>query len=575
MSFRDYMIIYKRSIEDPERFWEREAEKLIWRRKWSIVRSGERSRSRWFLEGELSVYENLIEKHTNTEWIMSKPAIIWEDEDYNTRIIFYSDLRDRSLVISKSLSEYGVGRGDWVIFYATPSIEVFEIFLAAIYLGAAVEFIFTGFGVEEVKKRIFNRKARHIVVVDGFFRKRRSVNLLRVLEEAIEKNGFVRNVFVVERIGVSSSDPRIVSYNELLKGSVTKQDHVKYRSTEPLIGLHVGYEEDFKPITHPAGGYLVQVYSTSKWIGLRPRDTYFCTVWPGWITAYSYIFFGPLMIGSTIILYEGAPDHPSWERWFEILENYSVTLFLTTSGALRILRRNIQDPLKKFRLDTLRAVLTTAEPLERDVWFWTYRSVGTGTRPIITSDPVELSGRIPVINLYIQSEIATFATGNLVNYVFPPILPGSAGPPIPGFHIEVLDENNNSVIGSIGRLIIRNPWPSTPIEAPEEFHKSWDQGFYDTGDLAIMNENKYVFPLGRRDSVLKISGYRISPGALIKTLMNYSNKIFSVRVARKYDELRFETPVIYYVGEEDPDNIRRIIREKLTAIAEPREIISA
>jgi acetyl-CoA synthetase len=571
VSYTEYQKIYRESIDNYVSFWRREAEKLIWNKRWSIDIIGEGVYTRWFIDGEIDVYHNLIGKFKGS-WAENKPALIWENEEGETRIILYSDLLKRSLVIASSLSDYDVKYGDWAIIYTPPSIEAFEIFLGLIRRGVAIEFVFTGFGYEELRKRIVNRKARHIVVQDGFIRKGRAINLLRNIAEIINKIDFVKNIFVIKRIDVSKSIDKTVLYEDLLRGSEKNSKPAIIRSIDPLIGFHSGYEDDFKKLTHSAGGYLTQVYSTSRWIGLRPRDIYFCTVWPGWVTGVSYLFFGPLMIGSTVILYEGGPDHPSWNRWWEIIERYSATIFLTTGSALRMLRRYTPQPIKDYNLDTLKAILITAEPLEKDVWNWVYRYVGTGHSPFIDSVPREFSGRIPVVNLYIQSEIGTFATGNLINYVFTELSPGSAGPPIPGFDIDVYDDNDNPVRNKIGRLIIRRPWPSIPIEASEDFIMKWSRGYYDTGDYAIMNERGYITPLGRHDNVLKISGYRISPGSIKKILEEYTKDVVIERVK---DDLRFESYklVISKRSGLEESFIRKIVRERLGAIAEPREII--
>jgi len=307
-------------------------------------------------------------------------------------------------------------------------------------------------------------------------------------------------------------------------------------------------------------------------MGLRPHDTYFCTVWPGWITGVSYVVFGPLMVGSTVVLYEGGPDWPSWDRWWDVIERYAVTLFLTTGGALRILSRQGDDLVRKHNMDTLRAILVTAEPLEVNVWEWAYKVVGTGYTPVVDSNPEELTGRIPVVNMYIQSEIGTFITGNLVNYTFPPIIPGSCGPPIPGFHLDVIDDSGQQVRGSLGELVLKAPWPALPLEAPEDFYSKWSNGVYRTGDYAVMTQDNYVFVLGRRDNVMKASGYRLSPGALKKTIMDVRG-VEEAIVLVCPDDIRLQAPVVVIKGYVDVDSIKRFVREHLGPIAEPKEIV--
>jgi acetyl-CoA synthetase len=572
ISFDEYRAVYSSSVANVVGFWEREAEKLVWSSKWvdSIVGNG--SRSLWFYGGSLDAYFNIVERHKDS-WIWSKPAFIWEGEDENISIATYSDLHSIVERCVCSLKSLGVGRGDWVIFYTPPMIESFALMLALVKIGAPFEAVFTGFSYGELAKRIINRNSKFVVVADGFLRRGRTINTREALEKALNIANIKPRVIAIERLGLRIK-PDDILYSSLLKTS-TKcvRDIPPRESNEPLFGLHVAYEDDFKPLTHSVGGYLVQTYATSRWIGLRPHDTYFCTVWPGWITGITYTLFGPLMIGATVILYEGGPDWPSWSRWLGMLERYAATLFLTTGGALRMLSKNLGiEELKKHNIDTLRAVLVTAEPLEVDTWNWVYRYIGTGKTPIIDSIPEVLTGRIPVVNMYIQSELATFITGNLINYTFTPLLPGSVGTPIPGFNIDVVDDYGNPVVNSIGRVVVKEPWPAIPIEAPEEFYNRWYRGLYDTGDYGLMNENRYIYIFGRRDCVIKSSGYRISPGCIEKIVEKIKGVKRAVVVGYP-DDIRFEKIFVLIEGTiENVNVIKNMVREWVGPIAEPSVI---
>jgi acetyl-CoA synthetase len=338
-------------------------------------------------------------------------------------------------------------------------------------------------------------------------------------------------------------------------------------ATHPFFALHTGYDESLVRVVHPAGGYLVQTITVTRWVGVRPRDTVFCTVWPGWITGVSHGIIGPLAIGASIVLYEGGPDQPSWNRWWEIVERYAVTVMITTSSALRILSKRSSP--EAFNLDTLKVVLVTGEPLEPQVWEWTYRRVGTGRSPLIDSRPEEASGRIPVINLYIQTELGTFATGETLNMVFTWLAPGSAGTPIPGFNVAVVDESGRDVVGKPGALVLKSPWPSTPLTGSRELAESWSRGYYDTHDLAVMVEDGHVYVVGRRDTVLKVSGFRLSPREVeeaVEALPGVSRAV----VAAAPDAERFETPFVLVEGDVDPTEVRRAIRERVGPIADPR-----
>jgi acetyl-CoA synthetase len=572
VSIEEYLRVYRESISDIYSFWEREARELVWIKPWSIIVTGDPPKTRWFINGSLNAYYNIISKHRDN-WVWSKIALIWEGEEGDAKAITYRELDVLVNRVASALRAYGVKPGDWIILYTPPLIESLVVMLASVKIGAPFEPVFTGFGYWELAKRIVKRSSKIIFTVDSYYRRGKIVNTLETVRRATEYSGFKGKVVVIERIGPPSLKSSEIAFSDFTReSSVLVEDYVA-ESTHPLFGLHSGYIDDYKPITHPTGGFLVQVYSTSKWIGLRPRDTYFCTVWPGWITGVSYVVFGPLMIGSTVILYDGGPDYPSWDRWWSIIEDYAVTLLLTTSGALRVLSRQGDNYVLKHNLDTLRAILVTAEPLEADVWWWTYRIIGTGRTPLITSIPRELTGRIPVVNMYIQSEIGTFITGNLVNYTFPPIIPGSTGPPIPGFHIDIVDSSGKSVVENIGELVLREPWPSMLIEYPEEYVEKWRYGYYRTGDYAYNTREGYIYVLGRLDGVIKSSGYRISPGSIEKALKDLLG--VEVTVLKCRDPMRFESIIAICVESPNCSEIKQATRTLLGPIVEPIIVATA
>ena len=568
ITVKEYEAIYRSSIADVALFWGEEAKKLVWTKPWSKVVDGQPPNARWFVGGEINAYYNIVEKHRDS-WIWGKPAIIWENELGDVEVATYEDLHNLVSRLAGALKSFGVKAGDWIAIYASPTIESLAVMLAAIKIGAPFEAIFTGFGFYEVAKRIASRKPKVFVVSDGFYRRGKVVDTLSVARKALDYSNHRCTTIVIEKTGSTRLRENEISFDNV-KNLGKDSEGFTAPSNHPLFGLHVAYEDDFKPITHGVGGYLVQTFSTSKWIGLRPHDTYFCTVWPGWITGITYVVFGPLMIGSTIVLYDGSFDYPSADRWWDIIERYAVTLFLTTGSALRILSRAGDQHVKIHNMDTLKAVLVTAEPLETSVWWWTYRVVGTGSSPAITSIPEKLTGRIPVINMYIQSELATFVTGNLINHTFTPITPGSVGKPIPGFSIDVVDDYGKSVRDSIGELVLRSPWPSTPIEAPQDFWSKWVEGFYRTGDYALMTRNHTVFVLGRKDCVLKVSGYRLSPGAVENVVREVLKK--NVLVVGAPDKTRFEVPIVIASESMDKEIVKKIVREYLGPIMEPADV---
>lgn len=567
----DYFKVYQESIENHAKFWAKESVRLQWVKAWRSVYEGTPPRVYWFTHGRLNAYFNVIGKHANNTSTWNKPALIWEGEEGVAKIISYRELDELVNRIASSLKVLGVRPGDWILIYAPPLIESIATMLAAVKIGAPFEPVFTGFGFFELAKRILNRRPVAVFTSDGFYRRGKEINTLSIMRRALEHINYRTNVIVYERLGPAPLRDGELAFSDFIKTSYERADDFIADSNHPLFGLHSGYIEDHKPITHPTAGFLVQVFSTSNWIGIRPRDTYFCTVWPGWITGVSYVVFGPLMIGSTVVIYDGGPDYPSLDRWWGIIEDYAVTVFLTTSGALRVLSRAGNDHVLSKNIDTLRVVLVTAEPLETSTWWWTYRVVGTGKTPLITSIPEKLTGRIPVVNLYIQSEIGSFVTGNLVNYVFAPIAPGSAGLPIPGFHVEVVDEEGGTINNGFGELALMKPWPSTPLEFPIDFEVKWSKGCYRTGDFAYRSVDGYIYPLGRLDGVLKVSGYRLSPGSIADAVKRALG--IEASVVKCYDDIRFEGIVILYSESLDPNSIRNAVRDYVGAIADPVAVI--
>jgi acetyl-CoA synthetase len=568
----EYRRIYEESIKDPYSFWSRIARGLKWTKPWSIVAEGNPPGVEWFVDGLINPYYNIIGKHRDT-FVWSKPAIIWEGEEGDARVLTYSELDTLVSRVSSALVNNGVKPGDWVLIYSPPLIEVIATALASVKIGAPFETVFTGFGYYELARRIRDVQPRVVFTASGFPRRGKTIDTLSTVRKAVEASGFKGRVVVYERMGLPTLRESEEGFMDFIKREHGVVSDFNAPSNHPLFGLHVGYSSDYRLVVHGTGGFLVQVYATSHWIGLRPRDTYYCTVWPGWITGISYVIFGPLMIGSTIVLYDGGPDYPSWDRWWRIIEDYSVTLFLTTSSALRLLSKRSGDIVSSRRLDTLRAILVTAEPLDPETWWWTYRFAGTSKTPLIDSIPDKLSGRIPVVNLYIQTETGTFITGNLVNYTFPPIAPGSAGTPIPGFDIRVVDDSGLEVVEAIGELVVKNPWPSMPIKYPAEYSEKWSRGYYRTGDYGYISRDGYVYVIGRLDNVAKISGYRISPGAIENTLRE-TMKI-DVKIHRVRDPERFEALVLEYRGSINPDEVKSAIRTMIGAISEPREVIKS
>mgnify|MGYP001627050512 CR=1 FL=1 len=569
INFEQYKQIYKESLK-PE-FWAKEAGNLLWERPWSVLIEGDPPATRWFVGGLLSPYKNILGRHAGN-WIWDKIALIWRGEEGLIKAYTYSDLDNLVVKYSGVLKALGVEKGDWVMFYAPPTPEVIALMLAAVRIGAPIEPVFTGFGYGDLALRIDDRRPKLLVTVDAFPRRGRPIKVKDVVDKALKSVKHLPKVLVVRRMGI---DVELRGGMDVVLDDVSpvNAEEAVVESSHPLFGLHIGYDEGLGFIAHSTGGFLTQTYATTRWIGLRPRDTYFCTVLPGWITGVTYVLFGPFMVGSTVVIYEGGPDYPQWDIWWSILEEYAVTVFLTTAGALRVLSRQDPELLRAHNLDMLKLILTTAEPMETKYWRWAYQYVGTGTVPSIDSLPEKLSGRIPVIHMFIQTELGTFITGSLPNYTFVPIAPGSVGPPMPGFYIDVVDENGNSVRGARGWLVVKSPWPAMPVEYNEWYVKKWRGGVYYTGDYAVMSNDMNIIPLGRADTVMKVNGYRISPAMLEKAALLVVGVEDAVAFAVR-DPQKFETPILIIKGNANPEEVRRVVRDFVGPIADPAKVIA-
>ncbi|MDI9643143.1 MAG: AMP-binding protein [Archaeoglobales archaeon] len=521
-----------------EEFWINEAKSLIWKKKFDRVLEGDLCSAKWFLGGRINVYENLIKKHSKTEnW--NKTAIISENEIGEVRKISYAELNQLADRIASGLKDNGLQAGDWLLIYAPPCIESFATILAGVKLCSPFEVVFTGFGWLEVAKRISLRKPRIVFTVDGFYRNKKIVEPLKTLRKVLDFLKFKPKVIVHNRLGSKLYNE--LAFEELLgKGSGRS---AIFDSQDPLFGLHVGYEEEFKPVTHSAGGFLVQAISTAKMLGISSSDTIFCTIWPCWITGATYGIFAPLMLGSTILSYEGAPDYPNWNRYLELIEKHKATVFITAGGILRILSE------RDFSRDLcLKAVFSTPDMLNAEV----------------LSKIQRIFGEAQLRVMFIQGELGSFVTNS--NAQTPS---GSVGKAMPGFLLDVVN-GAFSIRNKIGRLIVRAPWPAMPLD--REFRALLKNGFYDTMNLGLINDDGYIFSFGRRDSVLRIKGYRLSPGA-IESAIEFDDTKKAVVVGIK-DEDGDELPIVIVEGAISDEDIKRKISERFGAFIKPYTVVS-
>lgn len=565
VSIQEYLK-YRERIKMPE-FWAEWAQKLQWIKPPSAILDGRQ----WFPGGLLNASVNVLDKHKGT-FIWDKPGLIFETEEGETHAYTYSDLHKMTEDLAGRLAGLGIGPGDYVLIYSPPLPEALAFAWAAARLGAPFEWVFTGWGPGFLASRITADKPKVIVAADAFPRRGKPVKVKEAVDKAVEMTKWEGKVVVLRRmnIDVPWRQGRDLEVDEA--PSAGPVEPYAAPSGHPLFALPATYDEGSDgSIVHGTAGYLVQTYATTLWIGLRPRDTYFCTVLPGWITGITYVLFGPFMAGSTVVVYEGGPDYPHWDRWWNIIERYAVTIFLTTPGALRLLAKAGAAPKEAHALDSLRLILTTAEPMDEELWKWTYEAAASGEVATYSYDPKYGKGRIPVIHFYITREVGTFFSGDLPNLIFTPIRPGTVGNPFPGFDLDVVDDEGRPVRGSQGHVVLRAPWPATPVEAPEAYWQRWRNGVYYVGDWGILTDDYYLTVLRRDDRVMKVNGYRISPGDIERAIAKQLG--LRALVIAVPDPQRFQAPVVIVEGKGDPEAVRRAVREGVGPIADPAAVL--
>lgn len=550
----EYLKIWRSSTESLEaltKFWGEWGRKLVWHTPWREVFDGRR----WFPGGKLNASANVLDRHRGT-FVWDKVGLLFETEEGEVRAYTYSQLHALVEDTAAKLRAIGVGVGDYAVIYAPPLPETLASAWALSRIGAAFEWVFTGWGRWFLATRLRALRPKVVVTTDAFPRRGRAIRVKDAVDAAVKSSGVEAKVVIAPRMGVDiSTGPNDLYLADIPDSGEREPAYVE--SSHPLFALPATEAEGSEgTVWHETGGYLTQTYATTTWMGLRPRDTYFCTVLPGWITGITYVLFGPFAVGSTVVVYEGGPDYPHWDRWWSILERYAVTVFLTTAGALRLLSK--MSSAERYNLDMLRLILTTAEPMEEEVWWWTYKNA-TGQAAVYDYDPKGGGGRIPVIHFYITREVGTFFAGNLPNFAFAPIKPGASGLPFPGFALDSVGPDGAPVRNAVGRLVLRLPWPAMPPES----HRWRDDVFY-LGDYGIIDSDMYVKVIGRDDDVMKVNGYRISPGDIKKALAEAG---IEAEVAARPDPQKFQVPLVRTRA--TPEEVKRAVRTLVGPIAEP------
>ena len=566
--------LYDEADRDVEGFWARQAAALLdWREDWHTICQWEPPFARWFVGGRLNVSENCLDRHV-AAGNGDKVAYHWEGEPGDTRTITYADLLDEVCRFANVLKDLGVERGDRVNIYLPMIPELPVAMLACARLGAAHSVVFGGFSADSLADRINDAEAKVLVTADGGYRRGAAVGLKDAADVALADTPSIERVVVVRRTGqdVHMEAGRDVWWHDVVPGASSDCPAEAMDAEQLLYLLYTsGTTARPKGIMHTSGGYLTQVAFTHRYVfDLHPEtDVYWCAADIGWVTGHSYIVYGPLANGATSVMYEGTPDHPGKDRFWDIVERYGVTILYTAPTAIRTLMKwGTQEP-ERHDLSSLRLLGSVGEPINPEAWMWYHEHIG--------------GGRCPIVDTWWQTETGAIMISPLPGATT--TKPGSATFPLPGIAAEVVDDAGRPVAKGGGYLTLTRPWPSMLrgiYGDPERYAETyWSrfEGRYFAGDGCRVDDEGYYWLLGRVDDVMNVSGHRVSTIEVESALVDHT-KVAEAAVVGAKDETTGQGIVAFVTlkggneaGDELGQELRRHVATKIGPTARPKTVI--
>jgi acetyl-CoA synthetase len=529
-----YRALYERAKADPEKFWSELArQELSWFKPFTKGLEWNPPFAKWFTGGKINASYNCLDRHI-AAGRGAKSAIVFEGEPGDERIISYQELHRLVCRFATVLKQLGYKAGDRAVVYMPMIPELPVALLACARLGITHSVVFGGFSAEALKARTQDLDATLVITADGGWRRGKEVSLKGAVDESLEECPNVRHVVVYKRTGsnIPMKAGRDLWWHELdQKLNAEEAENCPAEELDPEHPLFVLYTSGTtgkpKGILHTTGGYLLQTSMTMKWVfDLQPEDVYWCTADIGWVTGHSYIVYGPLAAGATAVIYEGAPDYPAFDRFWEIVEKRKVSIFYTSPTAIRALIRQGDDWPNKHDLSSLRLLGSVGEPINPAAWEWYYKVIG--------------KERCPIVDTWWQTETGAIMIAPMPGAV--PAKPGSATLPMPGIILEVVDTKGVAVGNNReGYLIIKHPWPSmvrTIWGDPKRFEEQyWSRvpGSYFTGDAARRDDDGYYWVLGRVDDVMNVSGHRLSTMEIESALVRHPSVAEAAVVGKPHE----------------------------------------
>jgi len=569
-----YLEFQKNAISNLESFWEKEAEKIPWFKRWEKVLVWDEPFAKWFDGGVLNASYGCIDAHLHS-WRKNKVAIYWEDEQGNTKSFSYVQLHREVNKLASVLKKIGVEKGDIVVLYLPMIPELVFSMLATVRIGAIHTVVFSGFSSQALADRINDTGAKVLITADFGIRRGKFVPLKDIVDNTLKLTPSIKKVVLIKRTEkeVKIEEGRDLLYHELVKNAENYVEPEPVESTHPLYILYTsGTTGKPKGIVHSTGGYLVYNHATYKWVfDISDESIYWCTADVGWVTGHSAIVYAPLLHGATIVIYEGVPDYPYLDKWWEIIEKYGVTIFYTSPTALRMFIRYGEEWIKKHDLSSLKILGSVGEPINPEVWEWYYKNIG--------------NERCPIVDTWWQTETGGIMISPSPGLELVPLKPGSATLPLPGIDAEVVDDSGNPVAPKTkGYLVIKRPWPGMLMgiyKDPDRYRETyWSKfkGMYYTADYAMKDEEGYFWLLGRADEILKVAGHRIGT-AEIESAVVVTPFAAEAAVVGMVDPVKGEAIVIFVIlkeGYKPDDSLKKSIidsvRTQIGPFATPQEI---
>ncbi len=567
--------LYEKAAADPEAFWAGFAAELEWSTPWTKVLDWKPPHARWFVGGKLNASVNCLDRHVRG-WRRNKAAFIWEGEPGERRTMTYWELYRDVCQFANVLKSLGVRKHDRVAIYLPLVPELAIAMLACARIGAVHSVVFGGFSAESLRDRINDQHARVLVTADGGYRRGNIVPLKRVADEAVAQAPSIEKVVVVQRrtspFQEELKEGRDYWYHELMRKAPLECEPEPMDAEDMLYILYTsGTTGKPKGIVHTTGGYLTGTYATTRLVfDLKEEDVFWCTADIGWVTGHSYVVYGPLANGATVVMYEGAPDFPHKDRFWEIVERYGVTVFYTAPTAIRAFMKWGPEWPERHDLSSLRLLGSVGEPINPEAWMWYHLYIGRE--------------RCPIVDTWWQTE-----TGHIMITPLPGVTstkPGSATHPFPGISVEIRNEDGSPVGVGGGLLALTKPWPGMlrgiygDMDRYErQYWSRWTPDVYFTGDGAKRDADGFFWLLGRVDDVLNVAGHRIGTMEVESALVDHPSVAESAVVGRPH-EIKGQAVAAFVTlkegvkgGEGLVAELKEHVVQKIGAIARPDDII--